>query len=97
MPACHHPPDPTSAPTSRGIQGDSGGEPHHLEDPYARVEDVRAAVDYMQSLDHVDAERIGTPGVCAGGGYSVIAARAAGRPSLGENTLGVSPTCEEGC
>ncbi|GAS85952.1 alpha/beta hydrolase [Mycolicibacterium brisbanense] len=54
-------------------QGDSGGDPHHLEDPDARVEDIRAAVDYLQSLDYVDAERIGVWGVCAGGGYAVTA------------------------
>jgi uncharacterized protein len=55
-------------------QGDSGGDPHHLEDPNARVEDIRAAVDYLQSLDYVDAERIGVWGICAGGGYAVNAA-----------------------
>ncbi|MFB6888574.1 alpha/beta hydrolase [Kitasatospora sp. NPDC056327] len=55
-------------------QGASGGEPHFLEDPARRVEDVHAAVDHLQSLGYVDADRVGVLGVCAGGGYAVNAA-----------------------
>jgi fermentation-respiration switch protein FrsA (DUF1100 family) len=55
-------------------QGESEGEPRYIEEPAARVEDVRCAVDYLTTLDFVDENRIGVLGVCAGGGYAVNAA-----------------------
>lgn len=55
------------------FQGASGGMPRFIEDPAIRVSDIRIAVDYLQSLPYVDAERIGAIGVCGGGAYTVHA------------------------
>lgn len=54
-------------------QGESEGTPRHLEDPTARVDDIRAAIDYLTTLPYVGNERIGAMGVCAGGGYTMSA------------------------
>ncbi|BCL33150.1 alpha/beta hydrolase [Streptomyces aurantiacus] len=56
-------------------QGQSGGEPRDLEDPYRRGEDISYAIDALGTTPGIDPERIGVLGICAGGGYAVHTAR----------------------
>ncbi|MEW5810768.1 MAG: alpha/beta hydrolase [Actinomycetota bacterium] len=56
-------------------QGESGGTPRDLEDPYRRGEDISYAIDALQRVPGIDRDRIGVLGICAGGGYAVHTAR----------------------
>ncbi|WP_305251713.1 alpha/beta hydrolase [Streptomyces sp. NBS 14/10] len=58
-----------------GHQGQSGGEPRDLEDPYRRGEDISYAIDALTTTPGIDPQRIGVLGICAGGGYAVHTAR----------------------
>lgn len=54
--------------------GESGGEPRYVASPDINTEDFSAAVDFLTTLDNVDAERIGIIGVCGWGGLAINAA-----------------------
>ena len=54
--------------------GESGGEPREYEDHEAKVEDIRAALNYLETLKFVKNDRLAGLGVCASGAYMLDAA-----------------------
>lgn len=56
-------------------QGASGGEPRLRDYPSNRIEDVSGMVDYLSMLPKVDKSRIGSLGICGGGGYTLATAQ----------------------
>ena len=49
--------------------GDSGGSPRNLADPQRHLEDWRAAISFVRSLDKVDGDRLGLWGTSMSGGF----------------------------
>ena len=49
--------------------GESEGEPRQWEDPESKVQDLKNAATFLQSLPVVDDHGIGALGICAGAGY----------------------------
>ena len=52
-------------------QGESGGEPRLMEVPAQRLDDISCAIDFLVRHPQVDADRVGSLGICAGGGYAL--------------------------
>ncbi len=57
-------------------QGASAGEPRLRDYPSNRIGDVSGMVDYLTKLDYVDNKKIGSLGICGGGGYTLACAAA---------------------
>jgi uncharacterized protein len=57
--------------------GESEGQPRQYESPPKKIEDARAAADFLSALPEVS--RVGAVGICAGGGYMARAVEADGR------------------
>jgi uncharacterized protein len=53
--------------------GESGGEPRQYENPAAKIEDLRAAVDLLAGHPALDPGRLALVGVCLGAGYAAAA------------------------
>jgi fermentation-respiration switch protein FrsA (DUF1100 family) len=52
--------------------GDSGGSPRNDIDPWRQIDDWRQAISYLETLDFVDAARIGLWGSSYSGGHALV-------------------------
>ncbi|MGI5142297.1 MULTISPECIES: alpha/beta hydrolase [unclassified Streptomyces] len=52
--------------------GESGGEPRQDIDPYQQIEDWRRVISHLQTLDVIDADRIGVWGTSYAGGHALV-------------------------
>ena len=53
--------------------------PRYVEAPASRTEDIRSAIDYLDTLPFVNEDAVGVLGICTGGGYAVHTAQTEGR------------------
>jgi uncharacterized protein len=53
--------------------GESGGKLRSFESPTVKIADIKNAVSFLQTVDAVDANRIGGLGICASAGYMAVA------------------------
>ncbi len=49
--------------------GESGGKLRSFESPTAKIQDIKNAISFLQTVDAVDKNRIAGLGICAGAGY----------------------------
>ncbi|MFU0841368.1 MAG: Peptidase-S15 domain-containing protein [Burkholderia sp.] len=54
-------------------QGHSEGQPRNTDKPQFRTEDIHGMVDFISGFPGVDPKRIGSLGICGGGGYTINA------------------------
>lgn len=56
-------------------QGGSEGLPRNIDIPSNRVEDIRAAANFLSTFNGADIDRLGVFGICGGGGYTLKASQ----------------------
>lgn len=56
-------------------RGDSGGAPRQYENPFHKLEDMKAAVDFLRGREGIDAEQVNILGICQGGSVALRAAQ----------------------
>ena len=54
-------------------RGDSGGAPRQYENPFHKLEDMKAAIDFLRGRD--DVEKVNVLGICQGGSVALRAAQ----------------------